>query len=117
MSIKDYEDVSVYGLDADQEAELLTQQNECTFCWTTRDGSPMAVIMSHVYHRGRFLADGQRKRVPAVRRDGRVAVVIASSATDIGAGRAVSYKDRRGCSTTPRRRNGSIPPTPRGVNK
>jgi general stress protein 26 len=94
MPIKDYEDVTVYGLDADQEAELLAQQNECTFCWTTRDGSPMAVIMSYVYHHGRFwlTASGQRKRVPAVRRDGRVAVVITSSGTDVGAGRAVSYK-------------------------
>ena len=35
MPIKDYEDVTVYGLDADQETELLAKQNECTFCWTT----------------------------------------------------------------------------------
>ena len=94
MPIRDYEDVTVYGLDADQETELLAKQNECTFCWTTRDGSPMAVTMSYVYHQDRFwlTASGQRKRVPAVRRDGRVAVVITSSGTDVGPGRTVSYK-------------------------
>jgi general stress protein 26 len=94
MPIKDYEDVTVYGLDAEQETELLAQQNECTFCWTTRDGSPMAVVMSYVFQDGRFwlTASGQRKRVPAVRRDGRVAVSITSSGTAVGPGRTVSYK-------------------------
>jgi hypothetical protein len=94
MPIKDYEDVTVYGLDADGEADLLAAQNECTFCWTTRDGSPMAVVMSYVYDKGCFwlTASGQRKRVPAIRRDGRVVVVVTSSGTDAGPGRTVSYK-------------------------
>jgi general stress protein 26 len=94
MPIKDYEDVSVYGLDEQREVELLDHQNECTFCWTTRDGSPMAVIMSYLFRDGRFwlTASGQRKRIPAIRRDGRVVVVITSSGTDLGAGRTVSYK-------------------------
>jgi hypothetical protein len=94
MPISDYEDVSVYGLDAEREADLVEQQNECTFCWTTHDGSPMAVIMSYLRHEGRFwlTASGQRKRIPAVRRDGRVAVVITSSGTELGPGRTVSYK-------------------------
>jgi len=48
VPIKDYEDVTVYGLDAAREAELIEQQNECTFVWVTRDGSPMAVIMSYL---------------------------------------------------------------------
>jgi len=94
MPINDYEDVSVYGLDAEREVELLDRQNECTFCWSTRDGSPMAVIMSYLYRDGRFwlTASGQRKRVAAIRRDERVALVITSSGTDIGAGQTVSYK-------------------------
>jgi len=94
MPINDYEDVSVYGSDAAREVELLDGQNECTFCWSTRDGSPMAVIMSYLYRDGRFwlTASGQRKRVAAIRRDERVALVITSSGTDIGAGQTVSYK-------------------------
>ena len=78
MPIKDYEDVTVYGLDADTETELISQQNECTFVWTTADGSPMAVIMSYLEKDGKFwmTASGQRKRIPAIRRDPRVAIVI-----------------------------------------
>ena len=54
----------------------------------------MAVIMSFVYHEGRFwlTASGHRKRISAVRRNGRVAVVITSSGTPLGPGRTVSYK-------------------------
>jgi nitroimidazol reductase NimA-like FMN-containing flavoprotein (pyridoxamine 5'-phosphate oxidase superfamily) len=92
--IKNYEDVTVYGLDTDQEAELVALQNECTFVWTTRDGSPMAVIMSYLEHDGKFwmTASGQRKRVPALRRDGRCAIVISSTGTPLRAGMTVTYK-------------------------
>jgi general stress protein 26 len=94
MPIKDYEDVTVYGLDAEREAELIDQQNECTFCWTTKDGSPMAVIMSYFEHDGKFwmTASGQRKRIPAIRRDPRVALVITSPGTKLGSGKTVTYK-------------------------
>ncbi len=95
MPIKDYEDVTVYALDPDKEAELIAQQNECTFCWVTRDGSPMAVIMSYLRtDDGRFwmTASGQRARIPAIRRDPRVAIVITSPGTKMGPGKTVSYK-------------------------
>lgn len=94
MPIEDYEDVSVYGLDPGTEAELIAKQNECTFCWVTADGSPMAVIMSYLQHEGRFwmTATAQRKRIPAIRRDGRVVVVITSAGTDLRSGKTVTYK-------------------------
>ena len=94
MPIKDYEDVTVYGLDADTETELISQQNECTFVWTTADGSPMAVIMSYLEKDGKFwmTASGQRKRIPAIRRDPRVAIVISSPGTSLGTGKTVTYK-------------------------
>jgi general stress protein 26 len=94
VPIKDYEDVTVYGLDAAREAELIEQQNECTFVWVTRDGSPMAVIMSYLLKDGKFwmTASGQRKRIPAIRRDPRVVVVITSPGTNLGSGKTVTYK-------------------------
>ena len=46
--IKDYEDVTIYGLDAADEAQLMAWQNECTFAWITQDGSPMSLIMSYL---------------------------------------------------------------------
>jgi general stress protein 26 len=93
--IKNYEDVTVYGLDAVREQELIDGQNELTFCWTTQDGSPMAVIMSYVRtDDGHFwmTASGQRKRIPAIRRDPRVALVVTSSGTEMRAGKTVTYK-------------------------
>lgn len=94
MPIKDYEDVTVYGLDADKEQALIDAQNECTFVWATSDGSPMAVIMSYLERDGKFwmTASGQRKRIPAIRRDPRVAIVITSAGTDMRAGKTVTYK-------------------------
>ncbi|MFM7537301.1 MAG: pyridoxamine 5'-phosphate oxidase family protein [Acidimicrobiales bacterium] len=92
--ITNYEDVTVYGLDPDREAELIDQQNECTFGWVTRDGSPMAAIMSYLEHDGKFwmTASGQRKRIAAVRRDPRCVVTITSPGTKMGSGKTVTYK-------------------------
>jgi len=94
VPIKDYEDVTVYGLDPDREVDLIDQQNECTFVWTTKDGSPMAVVMSYLQRDGKFwmTASGQRKRIPAIRRDPRVAIVITSPGTKLGSGKTVTYK-------------------------
>ncbi len=93
--IKDYEDVTVYGLDREREEQLIEQQNECTFAWVTKDGSPMAVIMSYLRTPdGTFwmTASGQRKRIAAVRRDSRVAIVITSTGTEMRSGKTVTYK-------------------------
>jgi general stress protein 26 len=93
--IKDYEDVTVYDLDPADEQTLIDQQNECTFVWVTKDGSPMAVVMSYLRTPdGTFwmTASGQRKRVPAIRRDGRVAIVVTSTGAPMGPGRTVTYK-------------------------
>ncbi len=93
--IKDYEDVTVYGLDPETEDQLIEEHKELSFCWTTKDGSPMAVIMSYFRDdEGNFwmTASGQRKRIPAIRRDPRVAIVITSPGTSMGPGRTVTYK-------------------------
>ena len=94
MPIDSYEDVTGYGMDPDVERELIAKQNECTFNWVTKDGWPMGVIMSYLERDGHFwlTSSGQRKRVPAVRRDGRVSIVITSSGTDLRPGKAVTYK-------------------------
>ncbi len=92
--ITNYEDVAVYGLDPAREAELIDAQNECTLVWVTADGSPMAVIMSYLHHDGRFwmTATSQRKRIAAMRRDSRVAVVVSSTGTSMRRGKTVTYK-------------------------
>jgi nitroimidazol reductase NimA-like FMN-containing flavoprotein (pyridoxamine 5'-phosphate oxidase superfamily) len=94
--IENYEDVTGYRLDDADEAALLAAQNECTFIWSNREGWPVGVIMSYVFADGRFwlTASGQRKRIAAVERDGRVAITVTSKGTSLGANRTVTYKGR-----------------------
>lgn len=93
--ITNYEDVTVYGLDREREDQLIDEQLECTFGWVTKDGSPMAAIMSYFRTEdGVFwmTASGQRKRIPAIRRDARVVVTVTSPGTSMGPGKTVTYK-------------------------
>ncbi|MCH2416839.1 MAG: hypothetical protein MK195_08775, partial [Acidimicrobiales bacterium] len=73
---ENYEDVTVYDLDASAEEELLLGHNECTFMWANKEGWPVGVIMSYVWRKGSFwlTASAQRARIHAVRRDPRVSI-------------------------------------------
>jgi general stress protein 26 len=92
--ISDYEDVTVYTLEDDDELEMLDLQNELTFMWANKEGWPVGVIMSYVFHEGRFwlTASRQRARITAVSRDPRVSVCVTSAGTEMRAGRTVTYK-------------------------
>jgi hypothetical protein len=91
---RDFEHLSDYGLDAKTEAGLLSAQTECTFVWSTKDGSPLGVIMSYVMREGHLwlTASSNRGRVSAVGRDPRVAVVITSTGTELGHGKSVTFR-------------------------
>ena len=91
---EDYEDVTMYTLDADVEERLLLAHNECTFIWSNREGWPVGVIMSYVWREGRFwlTASGQRARVAAVRRDPRVCVVVTSTGSPLPRNKAITWK-------------------------
>jgi nitroimidazol reductase NimA-like FMN-containing flavoprotein (pyridoxamine 5'-phosphate oxidase superfamily) len=93
---KDYEDVTVYGLDDEAERELLEHQAECTFIWSNNEGFPVGVVMNYVYRDGRFwlTASGQRARVNAVRRDPRVSIAISSLGSKIKTRKSLTYKGR-----------------------
>jgi nitroimidazol reductase NimA-like FMN-containing flavoprotein (pyridoxamine 5'-phosphate oxidase superfamily) len=95
-AVQDYEQVSVYALDDAQREELLRSHGECTFNWATRDGWPMGVIMSYLWHYGRFwlTADAHRHRIEAVQRDPRVSIVVTSTSTKLPAGRSLTAKGR-----------------------
>ncbi len=92
----DYEDVTVYDLDADMEDKLLSAHNECTFIWSNKEGWPVGVIMSYVWRQGRFwlTASGQRARVSAVRRDPRVCIVVSSTGSPLPRDKAITWKGR-----------------------
>ncbi len=94
--VDNYEDVTVYTLDDDTEEAMLDAQKECTFIWSNKEGWPVGVIMSYVFRKGKFwlTASSQRARIPAVRRDPRVCIVVTSTGSSIGPNRTVTYKGR-----------------------
>jgi len=96
MTDRDYEDVTAYQLDQASEAELLARQIECTFIWSNSAGHPLGVIMNYVFRDGRFwlTASSQRARVPAVRRDPRVSIVLTSRGSGITTSKSLTYKGR-----------------------
>jgi len=91
---ENYEDVTVYDLDADDEEQLLLAHNECTFIWSNKEGWPVGVIMSYIWRDGRFwlTASEQRARISAVRRDPRVCVVVTSTGSPLPRNKAVTWK-------------------------
>jgi general stress protein 26 len=91
-----YEDLSPFQLNEEQRDALLRTQTECTFCWTTKDGAPMGVIMGYVWRDGRVwtTATSQRARIKAIRRDPRCAVVVTSTGVSQPPARTVTLKGR-----------------------
>ena len=91
---EDYEDVTSYTLDQDVEEQLLLAHNECTFIWSNKEGWPVGVIMSYVWHEGCFwlTASSQRARIAAVRRDPRVCVVVTSTGSPLPRNKTVTWK-------------------------
>jgi hypothetical protein len=91
-----YEDLTPFRLSDEDCDALLRTQTECTFCWTTKDGAPMGVIMGYVWHDGRVwtTATSQRARIAAIRRDPRCAVVVTSTGVAQPPARTVTLKGR-----------------------
>lgn len=89
-----YDDVSSYTLDDADERELVETQKECTFMWSNKEGWPVGVVMSYVFHDECFWlsVSSLRVRVKAVQRDPRVSISITSLGSGIRAARAVTYK-------------------------
>ena len=90
----DYEDVTVYTLEDDDEEAMLLAQNECTFIWANKEGWPVGVIMSYVWRKGAFwlTLSSQRARVPAMRRDNRCSICVTSRGSGIPGAMTVTYK-------------------------
>jgi nitroimidazol reductase NimA-like FMN-containing flavoprotein (pyridoxamine 5'-phosphate oxidase superfamily) len=84
----DLEDVSDFKLSEELALQLLNEQRECTFAWSTRSGTPAAATMSYVHRDGAlWLATVEgRKRLRAIRERPSVSVVISSVGTSMGPG-------------------------------
>lgn len=92
--VKNYDDVTMYGLTSDREEALLRKQNELTFIWTNKDGHGLGVTMSYIWRNGRIwcTATKQRARMKALARDNRCSVVISSAGTDIDVSQSITFK-------------------------
>ncbi len=77
--LEDYDDVSVYGIDATRRESLLASHRECAVVWSTADGWPVGVMHLYVFRNGRFwiTCTGRRKRVTALRTRPRSSVIVA----------------------------------------
>jgi general stress protein 26 len=91
-----YERVSIYHLNPDDQEKLLSISRECVFNWCTRDEWPIGVIMSCFWHDGRMwlTAGGHRHRIAAVRRNPKVSVVVTSTGTAMGGGKTITIKGK-----------------------
>ena len=89
-----YDDVSHYTLEEEDEQALIGAQNECTFMWSTKESWPVGVIMSYVYDRGYFWlsVSSLRVRVQAVARDPRTSISITSKGCEMEAPLSLTYK-------------------------
>ena len=92
MGTHDIGDLRRCRLTGEARRELLREQTECTFAFSAEDGSPAAVVLSFVVHKGRFWftsVEG-RAQVRAVERDRSGCVVVSSAGTGLPGRRMLS---------------------------
>jgi len=77
--LEDFEDVSIYTIDAARREALLARGQECAIVWSTQDAWPIGVMHLYLWHNDRFwvTCTQQRKRVPALRARPQSSVIVA----------------------------------------
>lgn len=87
-------DAKVFTLSEENLQQLLSEQFECTFCWTNRGGDPVALTEAFIYADGAFwmCAEESRVRVKAIVRKPRSCVVVSSMGTTMGHSKTVTFK-------------------------
>jgi general stress protein 26 len=96
QDLQNYEQVSIYRLDPEDQEKLLRAARECTFSWCTQDSWPIGVIMSCYWKDGKMwlTAGAHRHRIAAVQRNPRVSVCITSTGTELGPSKTITIKGR-----------------------
>jgi hypothetical protein len=76
----DHEVVSIYPFNDDEVDALINNSNECVLMWATKDGWPVGVTHSFVWHEGKIWLTfaAHRHRAAAIRRDNRISVNVSS---------------------------------------
>ena len=83
----DHEVVSVYPFSDEEVDQLMTNSRECVLMWATKDGWPVGVTHSFVWHDGKIWITfaEHRHRATAIKRDARVSVNVSSAGYPEGA--------------------------------
>ena len=94
--LENYEQVSIYRLNPDDQEKLLRAVRECVFSWCTKDSWPIGVIMSCYWKDGKMwlTAGAHRHRIAAVQRNPQVSVCITSTGTELGPSKTLTIKGR-----------------------
>lgn len=81
MAAHDHEIVSIYGHSEDAREELMKRAPECVLMWATKDGWPVGVVHSFVWHEGHvwLTFTVNRHRTRAIKRDNRVSVTVSGA--------------------------------------
>ena len=84
---QDHEVVSVYPFSDEELEQLMTNSRECVLMWATKDGWPVGVTHSFVWHDGKIWITfaEHRHRASAIKRDPRVSVNVSSAGYPEGA--------------------------------
>lgn len=83
----DHEIVSIYPFSEEEVDQLANNALECVLMWATKDGWPVGVIHSFVWHDGKLWITfaSHRHRAAAIRRSNRVSVNVSSASYPPGA--------------------------------
>jgi general stress protein 26 len=83
----DHEIVSIYPFTDAETDRLMTHAYECVLMWSTKDGWPVGVTHSFIWHDGKIWITfaSHRHRAAAIKRDNRVSVVVSSASYRPGA--------------------------------
>ena len=83
MAAHDHEVVSIYGHSEEQKNELMKRAPECILMWATKDGWPVGVVHSFVWHDDKVWVTfaSHRHRAAAIRRDNRVSITVSGASS------------------------------------
>lgn len=97
----DHEIVSIYPFSEDEVDQLMNHSGECVLMWATKDGWPVGVTHTFLWHDEKIWLTfaSHRHRAEAIRRDSRVSVNVSSAGYSPGAPRglprgAITFKGR-----------------------
>ena len=89
----DHEIVSIYPFSGEEVDQLMNNSNECVLMWATKDGWPVGVTHTFLWHDQKIWLTfaSHRHRAEAIRRDSRVSVNVSSAGYSPRAAKGIAH--------------------------